>query len=262
MIELLPGERTDSLQIQGLRIIQNSSAPCFSVDAVLLAWFAAPQPAEFAVDLGTGTGIVPLLLWGREQSCRIKAMELMPQMADMAQRSMQLNNLTEQIEVRCGDLRCDLPEDWLGKADLVTMNPPYFALGSGKACGDELRLAARHEYYGKLNDWISAASRLLKSSGRLAIVHRAERLADIRKCLKANSLHLQRVLPVAPYPGKAANLVLVQAGFDAVTSIEEDTFYIYEAAGNSQGYSPAMAAIYRGGEVDERNFISGSDADR
>ncbi|MBQ6842027.1 MAG: methyltransferase [Firmicutes bacterium] len=262
MIELLPGERIDSLQIQGLRIIQNSSAPCFSVDAVLLSWFAAPKSGELAVDLGTGTGIVPLLLWGREEGCRVRALELMPQMADMAQRSVQLNNLAAQIEVRCGDLRADLPDEWRSAADIVTMNPPYFALGSGKASGDELRLAARHEYHGTLADWLAAAKRLLKPVGRIAMVHRAERLPDIRRALAKNGLSMQRLLPVAPYPGKAANLVLVQAGFAADAPIEEDTFYIYNAAGSSQDYSPAMAAIYRGGDIDERNSISGSHADR
>jgi len=102
----------------------------------------------------------------------------------------------------------------------------------------------------------------LKPAGRIAMVHRAERLPDIRRALAKNGLSMQRLLPVAPYPGKGANLVLVQAGFAADAPIEEDTFYIYNAAGNSQDYSPDMAAIYRGGDIDEWNSISGSHADR
>ncbi|MCL2811203.1 MAG: tRNA1(Val) (adenine(37)-N6)-methyltransferase [Clostridia bacterium] len=184
------GERLDDLQRGGLRILQKTSGFRFGTDAVLLAHFAAPRPKDRVVDLGAGTGVLPLLMSARSTNANFTAIELLPEMADMAARSVALNQLEAQITVLEADLR-DAPSLLgYGCADLVVCNPPYSPLGAALPNNDPARALARHEVGCTLAQVIESAGKLLRNGGRLAMVFPAQRLLEL--------LDAQRVARIEP----------------------------------------------------------------
>ena len=175
--ELKPGERMDDLLVGGMKIIQNAKEFCFSLDAVLLAHFASAKAHAQTLDLGTGTGVIPLLLSGRVK--HVEALELNPVMAELASRNVVLNALQDKISVRQGDL-CDIREFYPPEfADLVVSNPPYRPLSQGNLNELDGVARARHEITATLNDVVRAARYALKFRGRFAMVHLPERLGEI-----------------------------------------------------------------------------------
>jgi tRNA1Val (adenine37-N6)-methyltransferase len=198
-------ERIDDLQCDGLRLIQNPSHFCFGTDAVLLANFAKAEKNERVMDLCTGTGVIPILMSAKTRAKHFTGIELVPDMADMAQRSVVLNHLQDKITVVCGDIK--KAAELCGSAvfDVVTVNPPY--LNAGEVNQNEALALARHEIACTLADIAHAAAKLLRFGGRLYMVHRAHRLADIVCALREHKLEPKRL----QFAGKQLDLVLVEA---------------------------------------------------
>lgn len=203
-------ERIDDLQLKGLRIIQDSELFCFGTDAVLLADFAKPKKHARVADLGTGTGILPLLLYGREDSIAVQALELQESLCALARRSVDLNGLGGKIEVVHGDIR-HARELLLGDFDLVVSNPPYEKETAGINSANESHRIARFEIAVNFTQICEGAKRLLKSGGRFAFIHRSSRLAELFDTLKSNGMQPKDVRMIHSYVSGPSSLVLVSA---------------------------------------------------
>ncbi len=203
-------ERVDDLQNSGLRIIQNPAEFCFGMDAVLLASFVQIRAGGQAVDLCTGSGIIPLLLSARTEARRIEGVEIQPQVADMARRSVALNGLEGLISIHTLDLK-EAPAR-LGRdfADSVTCNPPYGRAGASLHSLSEAKRIARHEVRCTLEDCIAAAAALLKHGGRAAFIHQSTRAVDLIALLRQYKLEPKRIRAVQPDRDRPPNLVLVE----------------------------------------------------
>ncbi|MDF1617585.1 tRNA1(Val) (adenine(37)-N6)-methyltransferase [Petrocella sp. FN5] len=212
MIEKLkPDERLDDLHRKGYKIIQNEAMFCFGMDAVLLAGFCNIRTSDVVLDLGTGNGIIPLLVEGRFGPKHITGLEIQEANVDMAKRSVQMNQLEEKINIIQGDIKeADnlLP---LSNYDVVTCNPPYMDAGKGITNELSAKTIARHEVLCTLEDVISQASRLTKVGGRFYLVHRPHRLIDIITLLRANKMEPKRLKMVHPKIGSEANMVLIES---------------------------------------------------
>lgn len=211
---LLPGERIDDLLTQELRIIQSDEVFRFSLDSVLLARFASVPPRGNIVDLCCGNGVIPLLLTTRTKA-HVTGVEIQPRLADMARRNVLLNGLEEQIRIVCADLKTYPQTAGSGRFDVVTVNPPYLPVRTGETKLKEHVAAARHELYATLADVVKASAKLVKSGGKVALVHRPSRLAEIMTELRALKLEPKRIRFIHPKIDKEANMVLIEAMKDA-----------------------------------------------
>lgn len=205
---LLEGERIDSLERNNYKIIQNPAKFCFGMDAVLLSGFARVKPGEITLDLGTGTGIIPILLEAKTRGMHFTGLEIQTESADMARRSVALNNLSEKIDIVEGDIKTASKFFGCSVFDVVTSNPPYMDDNHGLRNPDLPKAIARHELLCSLEDVIREASRLLKPSGRFYLVHRPFRLAEIFSILASYSLEPKRMKLVHPFVDKEPNMVL------------------------------------------------------
>lgn len=207
---LLPGERIDELQRNGYRIIQNKEGFCFGMDAVLLSGFAEVRTGERAVDLGTGTGIIPILLEAKTDGEYFTGLEIQRASVDMARRSVALNGLSEKISIVEGDIK--EAGSIFGKAsfDVVTSNPPYMTGSHGLVNPDLPKAVARHEILCTLEDVVGQASALLREGGRFYMVHRPFRLAEIMTVMVKYRLEPKRMRLVYPFVDKEPNMVLVE----------------------------------------------------
>lgn len=204
-------ERIDDLQRNGYRIIQKKNGFCFGMDAVLLSGFARVKAGETAVDLGTGTGIIPILLEAKTEGRHFTGLEIQEEFAKMAARSVRLNGLEDRVEIVQGDIR--EASRLFGKAsfDVVTSNPPYMNDSHGLKNPDLPKAIARHEVLCTLEDVVREAAFLLKPGGRFYMVHRPHRLAEIISALKEHRLEPKRMKLVHPFVDKEANMVLIEA---------------------------------------------------
>ncbi len=204
-------ERIDDLQRNGYRIIQKKNGFCFGMDAVLLSGFARVKAGETAVDLGTGTGIIPILLEAKTEGEHFTGLEIQEEFAGMAARSVRLNRLEDRVEIVQGDIR--EASRLFGKAsfDVVTSNPPYMNDSHGLKNPDLPKAIARHEVLCTLEDVVREAALLLKPGGRFYMVHRPHRLAEIISVLKDHRLEPKRMKLVHPFADKDANMVLIEA---------------------------------------------------
>ena len=207
--QLRPNERMDDLSLGGRRIIQRTDEFCFSMDAVLLAHFPQMTGRERVLDLGTGTGVIPLLV--ADHAAQITAVELNPVQAELAARNVRLNHLTDKITVREGDYRDPPALFACGEYDLVFSNPPYRPVTSGAVSAGDGRAAARHEITATFADTAHAASYALRHGGRLVMVHIPERLGEIVLALHAEHLAIKRLRTVQPRADRAPNLMLIEA---------------------------------------------------
>ena len=235
-------ERIDDLQRGGLRVIQRADAFRFGTDAVLLADFAAPRRHDRVCDLGTGTGIIPLLLYARENTISADAVEIQPDMADMAARSMAMNGLNEKIRVLSGDLRSIrtlLPH---ARYDLVTCNPPYGKAGGTLLNPDASKRLARHEESCAIEDVACAAAWLLQNGGRLCCVFPAARMIELSDAMRKYRMAPKRIRMVHSRVEKAAHLCLMEGMLDARPGlIIEPPLVIYD---KNNAYTPELRRIY------------------
>lgn len=207
-VVLKEGERLDDLLCSGRHIIQNVNEFCFSLDAVLLAHYPKCHKNWRVLDLGTGTGVMPLLM--ADEVKEIHAVELNPVMVDLARRNVEMNSLSDKIFVREGDYR-SIKEMYKPESfDLVIANPPYRPLQQGQLNSLSGVARARHEITATLADVVSAARYLLRFHGRFAMVHLPERLGEIMVAMHENHIEAKRLQMVQPKEGKAPNLMLIE----------------------------------------------------
>lgn len=209
-IALYPGERLDDLQTGGLKLIQKRGTFCFGTDSVLLADFARPRRREQAADLGCGNGAIALLLAGHRPEIQVDAVELQPEMADMAERSVRLNGLSERVRVHRGDMR--RAWEMLGREcmSLVVCNPPYGARGRAIASAGEAERIARHEGDLSPEDVTRAAASILKYGGRFCAVYPARRAFELMSAMQACRLAPKRIRSVHATALRAPKLVLIE----------------------------------------------------
>ena len=235
-------EGVDDLQLNGLKLIQKQQGFRFGVDAVLLSHFANIKSRHRVIDLCTGTGIVPFLAYGKYEPKEVVGLEIQEDMVEMANRSSILNDTTDVVKFVQGDLKDKALVDSLGKFDVLTVNPPYKLNNAGIVNPNDKLAIARHEVMCTLEDVIIAARRLLKDNGRMFIVHRPERLADIFVLMRKHKIEPKRVRMVQPNTKKAPNIVLVEGQRDGGAFLKwEETLYVYDDNGN---YSEEIDRIY------------------
>ncbi len=244
-IELRENERIDDLNLNGLRIIQNPNQFCFGVDAVLLAHFAAQGIKNGAnvLDLCSGNGIIPILLTHKSESEHICGLEIQSVVAEMAERSVNLNGLDDKISIICGDLKNG--SEIFGKSSFhnITCNPPYKENGGGIKNKTDVSAIARHEIMCNLEDVIKTSSKLLMPGGKLAMVHRPERLTDIFWHMRNNKIEPKRLRMVHPSYGKTATMVLVEGAYRGKPKLFlEPPLYIHKDG--SQEYTEEIDIIY------------------
>ena len=204
-------ERIDDLQRNGLRIIQHPEAFRFGMDAVLLADFVRLKPRETVADMGTGTGILPLLLSQKQESCTFEAFEIQPEMAEMANRSVAMNKLQDRIRVHT----CDMREAWkvVGREKMhaVVCNPPYGKRGGTLTNETEGVLVARHEKDCTIEDVTASCAAVLRNGGRVSIVFPAQRMLELCDALRKVRLEPKRIRMVCAHADKPPYLVMVEA---------------------------------------------------
>ena len=208
--ELKDRERIDDGGISGLHIIQSPDKFCFGMDAVLLSGFAYAKKGHRVIDLGTGTGILPLLLWAKTEGEHFTGLEIQEESADMARRSVACNNLTN-VDIVVGDIKSVDKLFDRQSFDVVTSNPPYMINEHGITNPQSPKQIARHEILCTLEDVVKAAAYLLKSNGRFFMVHRPFRLPEIFENLRKYKLEPKRMRLVYPQIDKEPNMVLVEA---------------------------------------------------
>lgn len=211
IIELKSDERLDDLQRNGYQIIQKKNGFCFGMDAVLLSGFARMKQGEKAIDLGTGTGIIPILLEAKYEGEHYTGLEIQDEMADMAARSVALNHLEEKVSIVKGDIKEASRLFGAASFDVVTSNPPYMNDAHGLKNPDLPKAISRHEVLCTLDDVTREAARLLRPGGRFYMVHRPHRLIEIITALTKYKLEPKRMKMVHPFVEKDANMVLIEA---------------------------------------------------
>lgn len=207
---LLLDERLDDLHRNNYKIIQNPNKFCFGMDAVLLTGFAKIKETDTVLDLGTGTGIIPILLEGRNKGRHLTGLEIQEESADMARRSVKGNSLEEKIDIVTGDIKEASKIFGAASFDVVTSNPPYMNHDHGLVNPNQPKAIARHELLCSLEDVIRESSKVLKQNGRLFMVHRPFRLAEIIEVMKRYKLEPKRLRFVHPYLHKEPNMVLIE----------------------------------------------------
>lgn len=229
-IDLKPGERLDDLQRNGYRIIQDPERFCFGMDAVLLSGFATAPDGGRLLDLGTGTGIIPILMAAKTRAKELIGLEIQPESADMANRSVILNDLGERVKIISGDIKeaGDLFE--AASFDVVTSNPPYMIGGHGLQNPEGPKAIARHEVLCDLEDVVKAAARCLRPGGKFYMVHRPFRLAEIMVVMNRYKLEPKRMRLVYPFIDKEPSMVLIEGARGGKSRITvEPPLIIYES---------------------------------
>lgn len=206
---LREGERIDDLQIKGYEIIQHPGRFCFGMDAVLLSSFAKVKKGESALDLGTGTGILPILLAAKNDGEHYTGLEIQQESADMARRSVAYNGLQSKIDIVTGDMKEAAHLFGAASFEVITTNPPYMLGGHGLENKSEALYIARHEALCTLDDILRESSKVLKVKGRFYMVHRPFRLPEIFSKMCAWGIEPKEMRLVYPFKDKEPNMVLV-----------------------------------------------------
>ncbi len=203
-------ERLDDLQVNGYEIIQHPGKFCFGMDAVLLSNFARVKKGESALDLGTGTGIIPILLSAKTQGERFVGLEIQEESADMATRSVLHNGLEEKIKIVNGDIKEAVEIFGPASFDVITTNPPYMIGQHGIANASDAKTIARHEVLCTLDDILRQSAKILRPGGRFYMVHRPFRLAEIFSKMVELKIEPKRMRMVHPFIDKEPNMVLIE----------------------------------------------------
>ena len=241
--------RIDDLQYKGLKIIQNTKDFCFGIDSVILSDFAKNiKKGSKVVDLGTGTGIIGLLLCKKTEIKEIVGVEIQKEVAEMANRSIKLNKLEDKFKILNTDINKIFEDKLLekNKFDVVVMNPPYKEKGTGKINEVDSKIISRHEVKATLSDFIKMASNLLKDKGEIYIVHKPERMPDIIQKMRENKIEPKEIKTVYSNKKTEASLILIKGikGAKKFFKILEP-LYIYEENGE---YTKEIKEIYNIGE--------------
>ena len=235
-------ERLDDLQINGYQIIQHPDKFCFGMDAVLLSGFAKVKEGEKVLDLGTGTGILPILLEAKTEGEHFTGLEIQPESADMAKRSVLYNHLEEKIDIIEGDIKN--ASEIFGKAsmDVVTSNPPYMTNHHGLKNLNDAKAIARHEILCTLDDVVRETAAVLRQRGRCYFVHRPSRIVEIFEAMRKYKLEPKRMRLVYPYVNKEPNMVLIEGvrGGGAQLTVESPLI-VYNPEGD---YTQEIYEIY------------------
>ncbi len=241
-IDLKPGERLDDLQRNGFKIIQDPEKFCFGMDAVLLSGFTSAPEGGRVLDLGTGTGIIPILMAAKTSAKELIGLEIQDESAEMANRSVLLNNLQTRVKIVRGDIK---EADHLFEAasfDVVTSNPPYMIGGHGLQNPDAPKAIARHEIMCDLEDVIRAAARCLRPGGKFYMVHRPFRLTEIMVLMHEYKVEPKRMRLVYPFVNKEPSMVLIEGARGGKSRITvEEPLIIYEEQGK---YTSEIYDIY------------------
>ena len=238
------GERVDDLQ-NGLFVIQDPKKFCFGMDAVLLSGFARVKRGEVALDMGTGTGIIPILLSDRTDGEHFTGLEIQHECAEMADRSVRYNGLEDRVRIVEGDIREAAGIFGAASFDVVTCNPPYMHGNHGLTNPHLPKAIARHEVLCTLEDVISQTAQLLKPRGRFYMVHRPFRLAEIMGLMMQYKLEPKRMRLVYPYVDREPNMVLIEGLLGGNSRITvEKPLIVYEKPGV---YTQEIREIYGDG---------------
>lgn len=211
IIELKEDERIDDLQRNGRQIIQKKKGFCFGMDAVLLSGFARAFQGEHVFDIGTGTGIIPILMEAKTEGSFFVGLEIQEEIADMARRSVALNGSDEKIKIVTGDIRGASSLFSSSSFDVITSNPPYMDHAHGLENPDRVKAIARHEILCTLEDVVREAGRMVRPGGRFYLVHRPRRLIQIINVLSKYGMEPKRMKFVHPFVDREANMVLIEA---------------------------------------------------
>ncbi|MEI3391787.1 MAG: tRNA1(Val) (adenine(37)-N6)-methyltransferase [Clostridia bacterium] len=242
-IKLKENERIDDLEFKNLKIIQNKDGFCFGIDSILLTDFAKNiKQNSKVIDLGTGTGIIPILLYGKTKNTKFVGVEIQPEVAEMADRSVKLNLLENNIEILNTNI-LELSKIYnRGSFDVVTTNPPYKKINTGVINENNKKLISRHEITASLEDFIRTASFLLKDLGEFYMVHRPDRLVDIFYEMRKNKIEPKKIKFIYPNKNKKTNLVLIKGIKNGKQFLEfENNLYVYNEDGN---YTNEILKIY------------------
>lgn len=244
-VKLKENERIDDLQCKGLKIIQNEKGFCFGIDSVLLSEYAKEiKKDSIIVDIGTGTGIIGILLCGKAEPKKVYGIEVQEDVADMANRSIKLNDLEDKFKVINADIKNVIKDNIIEKntVDVITINPPYKEKNTGVINEADSKIISRHETTATLSDFIEISSKLLKDRGSIYIVHKTERLVDIISKMREYKLEPKRIRFIHPKEGADANLVLIKGikGANKFLKIDKP-LYVYEQNGN---YSKEILEVY------------------
>lgn len=242
-VNLKDNERIDDLQLNNLKIIQNKDGFCFGIDAVLLSDFAKDiRNNSKVLDLGTGTGIIGILLCAKTKLSKIYGIDIQKDVCDMASRSIKLNNLEDKFEVintNIKELKNIFEE---ASFDAIVSNPPYKKDNSGLKNESETKLISRHEIIASLEDFILVSSKLLKNNGNMYMVHRPERLSDLFYLLKKYNLEPKKLRLVQSYQDSKPKLILVKATKNAKSFLNiDEPLIIYNKDGS---YTDEILKIY------------------
>ena len=241
-IPLKENERIDDLERNGYRIIQDTGRFCFGMDAVLLSGFARVKDGARVLDLGTGTGIIPILLAAKTGAVHLTGLEIQGESADMAGRSVKLNGLEDRIDIVTGDIKEAGSLFDAASFDVITCNPPYMTHNHGLTNPSDAKAIARHEILCTLEDVIAQTARLLKPGGNFYMVHRPFRLSEILVVLHDYKLEPKRMQLVYPYVDKEPNMVLIEANRGGRPRMTvEKPLIVYREAGV---YMPEIYEIY------------------
>ncbi|MCM1234464.1 MAG: tRNA1(Val) (adenine(37)-N6)-methyltransferase [Ruminococcus flavefaciens] len=237
-------ERLDDLMRNGYKIIQNPDKFCFGMDAVLLTSFVSLKKGDIVLDLGTGTGVIPILLSAKSGAAHFDALEIQSESVNMANRSVQLNQLEKKITIKQGDIKeaslLFSPDSY----DAITCNPPYMIDRHGLKNPDTPKAIARHEILCTFDDVARESAKLLKGKGRLYLVHRPFRLVELFATLTKYHLEPKRMRLVYPYIDREPNMVLIEAVKDGGSMIKQEApLIIYRESGV---YTDEVIALYEG----------------
>ena len=217
---LKSNESIDDLQISGLKIIQNTKGFRFGTDAVILADFSKNIRSGETLDLCTGSGIIPLLLYAKTNTPHFCGIEIQEEIADMAKRSVEMNNLNDKIDICCGDLKNSISIYGKRRFDLITCNPPYMKAGSAILNETDAKIISRHEVKCTLKDIIKVSSSMLTLTGHLTMVHKPSRLCDIIYLMRSCGIEPKRLRFIHNHPWDAPMLVLIDGLYGGKSDVK------------------------------------------